>query len=154
MDIELRTITGCGEGFTQALEIRQKVFVLEQQVPLELERDEFDEAATHVLLLADGIPVGTGRIFADSDQADTARLGRVAVLKEYRGLKFGQVLIARLLDEIRAQPQFRRVLIHAQTSVVELYARFGFEKIGEEFYEAGIAHYTMVCRLRHWAEIT
>ncbi|MBU1109910.1 MAG: GNAT family N-acetyltransferase [Candidatus Riflebacteria bacterium] len=148
MDIELRTVAGSGKDFALALDIRQKVFVVEQLVPVEIEHDEFDESATHVLLLADGVPVGTGRIFADPYHADTARLGRVAVLKEYRGLKFGQVLIARLLEEIKNRQQFRCVLIHAQAAVVELYVRFGFEKIGAEFYEAGIAHYEMVYRLK------
>mgnify|MGYP001014803731 FL=1 len=144
MDIDIRTIAGSAPDFALAMEIRQKVFVIEQKVPEDLEHDEFDEKATHVLLLADGKPVGTGRVFADPERTDTARLGRVAVLREYRGLRLGQVLIATLLEEIKKSGRFRRVLIHAQSSVVELYARFGFEKVGEEFYEAGIAHYEMI----------
>jgi len=144
MDIDIRTFDGIAADFALAMEIRQKVFVIEQKVPEDLEHDEFDEKATHVLLLADGKPVGTGRVFADPERTDTARLGRVAVLREYRGLRLGQVLIATLLEEIKKSGRFRRVLIHAQSSVVELYARFGFEKVGEEFYEAGIAHYEMI----------
>ncbi|NLF95242.1 MAG: GNAT family N-acetyltransferase [Candidatus Riflebacteria bacterium] len=144
MDIEIRTFNGKSPDFALAMEIRQKVFVVEQHVPENLEHDEFDEQAMHVLLLADGLPVGTGRFFADPQRDETARLGRVAVLREYRGLRLGQVLIATLLDEIKKSGRFCRVLIHAQTAVVELYARFGFEKIGEEFYEAGIAHYEMI----------
>jgi predicted GNAT family N-acyltransferase len=148
MDIEIRTCKGCDRDFALAMEIREKVFVLEQNVPPDLERDEFDERATHVLLLADGLPVGTGRVFADPKQTDTARLGRVAVLREYRGLHLGQVLIATLLEEVKKSGCFSRVLIHAQTAVVELYARFGFEKVGEEFYEAGIAHFEMIYQLK------
>ena len=144
MDIDIRTIAGSAPDFALAMEIRQKVFVIEQKVPEDREHDEFDEKATHVLLLADGKPVGTGRVFADPERTDTARLGRVAVLREYRGLRLGQVLIATLLEEIKKSGRFRRVLIHAQSSVVELYARFCFEKVGEEFYEAGIAHYEMI----------
>ncbi len=148
MDIEIRSFMGCDGDFALALAIRQKVFVVEQQVPEDLEQDEFDETATHVLLLADGLPVGTGRVFADPERNDTARLGRVAVLREYRGLRLGQVLIARLLEEIKKLGSFKRVLIHAQTGVVELYARFGFERVGEEFYEAGIAHYEMIYQIK------
>lgn len=148
MEIEFRVFAGCGAEFASAMEIRTKVFVVEQRVPAELERDEFDELATHVLLLADGEAVATGRIFADPLAADTARLGRVAVLKEYRGLKFGQVIIARLLEEIRKRQQFNRVLIHAQSAVVDFYARFGFKKLGDEFFEAGIAHYEMIYQLK------
>jgi len=58
------------------------------------------------------------------------------------------VLIATLLEETKKSGRFNRVLIHAQTNVVELYARFGFEKVGEEFYEAGIAHYEMIYQMK------
>jgi predicted GNAT family N-acyltransferase len=148
MDIDIRTFAGSAPDFALAMAVRKKVFVVEQRVPEELEHDEFDEKATHVLLLADGLPVGTGRVFSDPERSDTARLGRVAVLREYRGLRLGQVLIARLLDEIKKSDRFSRVLIHAQTAVVDLYVRFGFERVGEEFYEAGIAHYEMIYQIK------
>lgn len=144
LDIEIITFNGHSKDFALAMEVRQKVFVLEQNVPVELEHDEFDEQATHVLLLADAQPVGTGRFFADLQQANTARLGRVAVLREYRELGFGQALLARLLAEIKNSRKFNRVLIHAQIAVVDLYARFGFEKRGKDFMEAGIAHCEMI----------
>ncbi|PKL45426.1 MAG: GNAT family N-acetyltransferase [Candidatus Riflebacteria bacterium HGW-Riflebacteria-1] len=148
MEIEVKTFIGCETEFAKALSIRQRVFVIEQKVPAELERDEFDTQAMHVLLLADAVPVGTGRWFADPEKPHVARLGRVAVLKEYRGLRFGQVIIARLLEEIKKRQQFSQVLIHAQSAVVDLYARFGFKRVGEQFFEAGIAHYEMVYQLQ------
>ncbi len=144
MDTEIRTFGGYSKDFALAMEVRQKVFVIEQKVPAELERDEFDEQATHLILLAAGLPVGTGRFFADLKHAGTARLGRVAVLKECRGLRLGQVIVARLLEEIKNSGKFNRVLIHAQIAVVGFYARFGFKKVGEEFVEAGINHCEMI----------
>jgi len=144
MDIEMRIFKGKSDDFASALAIRQRVFVEEQKVPIEIEQDEFDSVATHVLLLADGVAVGTGRLFADPVQQNMAKLGRVALLPEYRGLHLGQVIIAQLMEEIKKTGMFRKVSIHAQVSAVGLYGRFGFVRVGEEFLEAGIRHVEMV----------
>ena len=60
--------------------IRYEVFVGEQNVPEELEIDGLDDEAKHVLAYVDALPIGTGRILNDG------HIGRVAVLKNYRGL--------------------------------------------------------------------
>ena len=54
--------------------IRHKVFVGEQNVPVELEIDGLDDEAKHALAFVDGVPIGTGRILSDG------HIGRVAVL--------------------------------------------------------------------------
>jgi predicted GNAT family N-acyltransferase len=117
--------------------IRTRVFVQEQNVPEELEWDGLDEASYHVLAVAaDGTPIGTARLMRDG------RIGRMAVLKEWRGRGVGSALLRYLLV-IAHKMGFDEVELHAQTHAVPFYARHGFRVAGEEFIEAGIPHVVM-----------
>ena len=123
--------------------IRTRVFIEEQQVPEALEWDSDDERAVHVLVMApDGTPVGTGRLLA---AGRIGRVGRMAVLREWRGEGAGGALLTRLL-ELAGQLQLDSVVLHAQTHAVGFYARFGFQPEGAEFLEAGIPHRRMIRR--------
>lgn len=137
---------GDEEKFAVALAIRQKVFVEEQGVPIDIERDEFDTCATHLLLFSDGMVVGTGRIFADSQDGQVCRLGRVAVIEELRGRGLGKEICVRLIELARSQG-FAAVLIHAQTHVEGFYKKLGFNRRSEVFFEAGIEHVEMSLNL-------
>jgi predicted GNAT family N-acyltransferase len=117
--------------------VRTRVFVEEQQVPVELEWDGLDEHAYHVMAFAqDGTPIGTGRLLQD------AHIGRLAVLKEWRGKGVGGALLDLLLV-IANKMGYDEVKLHAQTYVLEFYVGRGFEAQGEEFMEAGIPHMLM-----------
>lgn len=119
-------------------EIRTKVFVEEQGVPVELEWDGLDEHAYHVMAFApDGTPIGTGRLLQD------AHIGRLAVLREWRGRGVGGALLDILLV-IANKMGYEEVRLHAQTRVLDFYVKRGFEPQGEEFMEAGIPHVMMV----------
>ena len=90
--------------------IRRAVFVVEQQVPEAEEWDGFDAVSRHVLALADAVPplpIGTGRLLPDG------HIGRMAVLKSWRGRGVGRALLAALLVLAR-QLQFEEVVLHAQ----------------------------------------
>lgn len=142
------SFSGLAPEFSQAMQIRTAVFVEEQRVPVELERDEFDAVATHVLLTADGKPAATGRIFPDPQSHATMRLGRVAVLKEFRGRGLGNLIVAELLRQAKNTADCGQVLIHAQKQVEAWYAAMGFVAFGDEFIEAGIVHREMVYALK------
>ena len=117
--------------------IRKTVFVEEQRVPEELEWDDLDEHSYHIMALAaDGTPIGTGRLLRDG------HIGRMAVLKEWRGKGVGSALL-KLLLEIAYKMGFDEVKLHAQTHTVGFYARHGFAIEGGEFMEAGIPHVVM-----------
>lgn len=121
--------------------IRKTVFVEEQQVPEELEWDEMDTYCRHVLACApDGSPIGTGRLLPDG------RIGRMAVLKPWRGRGVGGAILTYLLTLAR-RDGFASVELHAQTHALGFYARHGFTPRGDEFMEAGIPHRVMVCNL-------
>ena len=96
-----------------------------------------DASSWHALAFAgDGTPVATGRLLPDG------HIGRMAVLKAARGTGIG----ARVLDVLMAKAAelgYRELVLNAQTHAESFYARVGFERVGEEFEEAGIPHIEM-----------
>lgn len=117
--------------------IRMKVFVEEQHVPLELEWDGEDERCEHALAYSpDQTPVGTGRLLPDG------RIGRLAVLRDWRGQGAGSALLEYFL-ELARRKGLTAVKLHAQARATAFYARHGFEAHGEEFMDAGIPHIEM-----------
>lgn len=120
--------------------IREQVFIIEQSVPIDLEWDEFDAPSRHVLAWVNGAAAGTGRLLPDG------HIGRMAVLRQWRGLGVGSALLGALV-EIARTLGMRRVLLNAQVQALPFYRRHGFEIEGEEFLDAGIAHRRMVREL-------
>src|SRR5690242_13894316 len=117
--------------------VREIVFVLEQRVPRELEVDDDDPRSVHVLARApDGTPIGTGRL------TPTGRIGRMAVMADWRGNGVGTMLLRALLDQARAR-RMSEVVLHAQRDAVAFYLDYGFAVVGDEFEEAGIPHVRM-----------
>jgi predicted GNAT family N-acyltransferase len=117
--------------------VREPVFVQEQQVPLELEWDDLDPLCVHVLARdAAGHPIGTGRLTPEH------KIGRMAVLREWRGRGVGAALLQALIDEA-VHHRLPAVSLHAQTSAIGFYAKHGFVPYGERFMEAGIEHQSM-----------
>jgi predicted GNAT family N-acyltransferase len=118
--------------------VRVAVFVVEQNIPEELEWDAFDAVSVHALAEdRSGVPIGCGRLLPDG------HIGRVAVLSDWRGQGVGAALLVRLIELAKARGD-KRVLLNSQVHAMPFYARFGFAPAGEEFSEAGIPHQTMV----------
>ncbi|HQT39653.1 MAG TPA: GNAT family N-acetyltransferase [Acidocella sp.] len=120
--------------FAVCMAIRLAVFVQEQQVPLEDERDALDDTARHFLASGDGQPVGTARLLMQPD--GTARIGRVAVLAACRGRGVGAALM-RHIEDLTTAPI---IVLDAQTRALPFYQGLGYEPSGEVFLEAGIPH--------------
>jgi predicted GNAT family N-acyltransferase len=121
----------------EARQIRCKVFVEEQNVPVEIEWDDFDAGALHALARDDsGRAVATGRLLPDK------RIGRMAVLKEARGSGIGSKVLSALIDAARSRGD-SFVTIHAQLHAKPFYEKFGFVPFGNEFLEADIPHVEM-----------
>lgn len=116
--------------------IREKVFVEEQQVPPELEWDEHEESAQHFLIYHHNKPIGTGRLTGGG------KIGRMAVLKDARGLGAGLELLRRICKFARVSGQ-KNVYLNAQVHAVPFYEKSGFSVSSEEFMEAGIPHVRM-----------
>ena len=120
--------------------IRREVFVDEQNCPPELEW-EFEDESTHFLATVNGVPAGASR-WRKTDKG--YKLERFAVLKPFRNIGVGQELVKTVLNDLPEDASY--VYMHAQLPAITLYERFGFEKTGPEFEEAGIRHYKMVRR--------
>jgi predicted GNAT family N-acyltransferase len=118
--------------------VREAVFVVEQDVPPALEWDAADALAAHALAVdARGAPIGCARLLPD------AQIGRVAVLRDWRGRGVGDALMRCLIGIAEARGQ-RRLSLHAQVSACDFYVRLGFVREGDVYDEVGIAHQTMV----------
>jgi predicted GNAT family N-acyltransferase len=136
--IEVNKIAAGSPDLPKAFAIRHEVFVLGQGCPAELERNQ-EEESHHFLALVDDEPAGASR-WRKTDNG--IKLERFAVLSRYRGQGIGQALVTAVLNDLPAEVTY--VYLHAQLPAVGLYEKFGFEKVGPEFEEAGIRHYKMV----------
>jgi len=132
------------EELRKCLSIRLEVFVQEQQVPEDLEIDEYDTLdgkAYHVLLEHEGQAVATGRLTIYQDHM--AKMQRIAVKKDYRGYGYGRVLLLAL-EQIAKDLGLSDAILDAQCQAEKFYGKLGYEVISKEpFYDAGILHVRM-----------
>ncbi|CAD5109428.1 GNAT family N-acetyltransferase [Zestomonas carbonaria] len=117
--------------------IRETVFIAEQSVPPELEWDDEDAHAVHFLALDGDYAIGTARLLPDG------HIGRVSVVKDYRGLKVGEALMTAVIAEAERRGLTRQML-SAQVHAAPFYERLGFSIVSDEFLDAGIPHVDMV----------
>lgn len=122
--------------------VRRAVFIVEQNVPESIELDGRDPDFIHVLASdTKGHPVGTARINRKG------RIGRMAVLQNYRRRGIGRKMIQALMDYGRKH-SITNFHVSAQVTAVGFYKKMGFEPHGEEFIEAGITHINMKLKNR------
>lgn len=122
-----------------AYAIRKEVFCVEQLVPEELELDEYDAGAWHFLAFVDGVPAGTARLL---NKGGAAKIGRVAVLKRFRGRGIGLRIMEwamYIAKDLKLQP----MILDAQVQVIPFYEKLGFVADGPVFDDAGIPHRRM-----------
>jgi len=122
-----------------AFAVRREVFVHEQHVPEELEHDADDFTAFHFVAILEGEVVGTLRVI---DKPEHAKIGRVAVLKRWRGRGAAKAMILAAMDFMREKGQHRFYLT-AQTDKLGMYEKLGFTAFGEIFDDAGMPHRAM-----------
>jgi predicted GNAT family N-acyltransferase len=128
----------------RAYALRHAVFVVEQRVPAELERDEHDDDAFHAVALEGTRCVGTGRLVVQ--EGGVGRIGRMAISQRHRRSGLGGRVLELLEERARALGLVELEL-HAQRYVEAFYARRGYARAGDPFEEAGIDHVTMRKRL-------
>ncbi|WP_434137923.1 GNAT family N-acetyltransferase [Photobacterium leiognathi] len=134
VEIKIVAFDDTHRGFIRT--VREQVFIQEQQIDPEIEFDNLDSAAVHVLVMDGDQPLGTGRILADG------HIGRIAIMKSARGQGLGEKVVQALV-EYAQQQGYLRVDLGAQTHAVDFYRKLGFMPYGDEFMEANIPHQAM-----------
>ena len=137
MEIKVRSAT-TREELDHAREIRKKVFIMEQNVPEDVEIDQYEDTSKHIIALIDDRFIGTARW---RKTENGIKLERFAVLKEKRGLGIGKELVRFILEQINTEPV---IYLHAQDHVISFYKKLGFYSVGDHFYEGGISHQKMI----------
>lgn len=117
------------EELAQCLEIRHRVFVLEQQLFELTDRDEHDDAAVHLAAFSNNRIIGTVRVYQDTDGAWWG--GRLAVLKRYRG-RAGRELVLSAVRLVK-QHGARRFYANIQKENFNFFKSIGWRQIGGEF---------------------
>jgi len=129
------------EEIIQVFAIRTEVFVLEQKCLPSEEFDELDAVAKHYLLLENDIPVATGRY---RKTAKGIKVERIATLETARGKGYASLVVNHIIAEASAAYlDCNYFYLHAQVSVMPLYASLGFVPYGGRFVEADIEHQAM-----------
>jgi len=127
------------DGLSQLKNIREKVFIQEQKVTPQLEWDGMDEKAIHFLVFNDKAAIGCARAIVIKDHM---QLGRMAVLKEYRGQGIGSALLEKAMT-IAKLNQLSSIYISAQCHAIDFYKKFGFEVKSDIYLDAEIPHRDM-----------
>lgn len=124
----------------QCYSIRTKVFIDEQQVPVEIELDEHDASAIHFVGYVDDEAIAASRLrFVD----EYGKLERICILKLFRGKSYGKQLI-QAMEEVIRMHGYKQAKLNAQTHAQSFYQKLGYETVSEEFIDAGIPHVTMI----------
>jgi predicted GNAT family N-acyltransferase len=136
-------------AYRTCVEIRRKVFVDGQAVPIEIEFDGLDPDAEHFLAFGGGdndespTALGTARMRIVNG---AAKAERIAVLEEARGSGLGRALVESIERHAR-QAGLESVRLDAQVQAAGFYEKLGYLAEGEVFIEAGIDHLRMTKRL-------
>lgn len=131
------------QDFSQAYNVQHTVFVVNQNIPIEIIND-FDKKHTHLLLLDESdIPVGTVRLIPLPD--GQTKLGRLAVLKTHQGKGCGSILMKAAESAAKQVHNSNEVVLNSQVHAVEFYKKMGYKVIDQkEFEEGGVMHQKMI----------
>ena len=126
--------------YNDAILIRRKVFVEEQDVPLHLELDEYDSSAIHFIAYDEEIAFGAGRI--RKVEPFVGKIERVCILSEFRGKNLGNLLM-QSMEDYATEKGFRKLKLNAQSYALPFYEKRNYTITSPEFLEAGIPHRAM-----------
>ena len=117
--------------------IRELVFISEQNIPEQDEWDDQDAISQHFVVYDQNQPIATARLLANNS------VGRVAVLKPYRGQGIGRLIMLEIIAYAQAQKR-TSLQLSSQVHAISFYEKLGFSIQGDEYDECGIPHIEMV----------
>jgi predicted GNAT family N-acyltransferase len=119
-------------NFEDCVKVRSKVFVEEQGFDKEMEFDDIDDYAEHIALYSNNKLIGCGRLYETEE--NIYRLGRIAILKEYRHQGNGKYLLS-VLENRAIERGARHIIILGQLSALGFYHKMGYREIGDVIVE-------------------
>lgn len=120
--------------------VRKQVFIIEQQVPIEEEFDEYDRVAVQFVVYDGEKAVGAGRFRILNGQG---KIERVCVLKDYRKKGVGRLIIESIEQYARENTDVSTIILNGQISAQPFYERLGYQAYGDIFLDANIEHRAM-----------
>lgn len=120
--------------------IRTEVFIKEQG--FENEFDVLDETALHIVVFVEGSAAATARMLPSEQDAQSFFLGRIAVLRQYRKLRIGSLML-QLLEDRAKSIGAKRLELSAQCRAQSFYEKNGFVADGEPYLDEFCEHIHM-----------
>ena len=117
--------------------IRETVFIEEQKFKIEF--DDTDDIATHIVMYLDNPPVGCCRLYK---QENEYHIGRIAVLKPYRGKGYGEKILLNA-ERVAKEKGADSISLSAQVRASGFYEKLGYKKHGEIYFDEYCEHIAM-----------
>jgi len=124
------------------LNLRQKVFVLEQDCPY-IDADYSDQDAFHLLAYEDNDLIAYLRAFKPGIKYEGSSLGRIVTEINSRGLGIGKKIIIEGVKFLKKEYPNNEIVISAQHRLEEFYIDLGFTPRGVVYLEDDIDHIQM-----------
>lgn len=126
--------------------VRDRVFSVEQGFDPNIDVDEYDDEAIHVVIYDEHSPIATGRLIL-FPEIKSVKIGRVAVLASYRKKGIGIKLMSALINAAQKEGM-KSIKLSSQTHAIPFYEKMGFKAEGNVYLEEGEPHQAMVYQLR------
>lgn len=121
--------------------IREQVFIQEQKINPADEWDSEDQMSLHFVVYACQpdveYPIATARLLKNNS------IGRVAVLKAYRGKGIGRFIMLNIIEHAKLE-QRPFLKLSAQVHAIQFYQSLGFQVFGDEYLDCAIPHRDMM----------
>ena len=127
------------EELEEAYRIRHEIFVKEQKLFVDSDRDEYDTHAIHIIALFHDKVVGAVRVY--EKEKDVWFGSRLAVLEPYRG-RVGKFLIEKAVETVRGK-QAKQFKAYVQIANVHFFKRCRWRSIGGVIDYRGVPHQLM-----------
>jgi putative N-acetyltransferase (TIGR04045 family) len=121
--------------------VRHKVFVKEQGIFKDSDKDRFDPDSIAIIAEVNGNIVGSVRCYRKSGK--TWFGSRLAVLKEYRKYNLGANLVQKAVETMELRPDVDKFFATIQIQNVRFFRRLGWKTIGRRFLFKGVRHWMM-----------
>lgn len=125
--------------FFSLMQIRCQVFMCEQKVDPMIEMDDKDKTCIHYIVKDHNMIIATCRVIVHDK---LWHLGRIAVLKQYRGQHYGSHMLAYIIEQAK-KANVEKLELGAQLQAIPFYESLGFKTYGEIFFDADIEHKEM-----------